>query len=157
MADSGDSVRTPLRHATYPGVWGFVRKGPTSRVSDAAGVGGHARARRNDAMRVDAPLSVASSEHSRLAAVTGAGACGTVPLGGIGATPGGDADDVSCTDEQEAPGTSTALRARRGPTGARLLSMAQQFHLSILTRLSIGTQFWVITHALIVCFVLVCT
>jgi len=70
-------------------------------------------------MRVDAPPSVASSDHSRLAAVTGAGACGTVPLGGIGATPGGDEDDVSCTDEEEAPGTSTALRACRGRTAAR--------------------------------------
>ena len=39
---------------------------------------------------------------------------------------------------------------------ARVLSMAQQFHLSVLTRLSIGTQFWVFTYALVVCFVLVC-
>jgi len=38
-----------------------------------------------------------------------------------------------------------------------MLSMAQQFHLSVLTRLSIGTQFWVFTYALVVCFVLVCT
>jgi len=38
-----------------------------------------------------------------------------------------------------------------------LLSMAQQFCLSVLTRLSIGTQFWVFTYALVVCFVLVCT
>ena len=38
-----------------------------------------------------------------------------------------------------------------------VLSMAQQFHLSVLTRLSIGTQFWVFTYALVVCFVLVCT
>ena len=37
-----------------------------------------------------------------------------------------------------------------------VLSMAQQFHLSVLTRLSIGTQFWVFTYALVVCFVLVC-
>ena len=108
-------------------------------------------------MRVDATPSVASSEHWRRASGTCAGACGTVPLLGIGATPGTDANDVSSTDEEEAPGTSTALRARRGPTGARLLSMAQQFHLSILTRLSIGTQFWVFTYALVVCFVLVCT
>jgi len=123
MADPGDSARTPLRQATHPCVRGFVRQGPTPRVPDAAGVGGHARARRNDAMRVDAPPSVASSEHSRRAAGTGAGACGTVPLGGIGATPGTDADDVSSTDEEEAPGTSTALRARRGPTGARPSAM----------------------------------
>ena len=41
--------------------------------------------------------------------------------------------------------------------GRSVLSMAQQFHLSILTRLSIGTQFWVFTYALVVCFVLVCT
>jgi len=60
-------------------------------------------------MRVDAPPSVASSEHSRRAADTGAGACGTVALGGSGATPGGDADDLSSTDEEEAPGTLTAL------------------------------------------------
>jgi len=109
IAHLGDSARTPLGHATHPGVWGFVRQGPTPRVSNAAGVGGHARARRNDAMRVDAPPSVASSEHSRRAADTGAGACGTVALGGIGATPGGDADDLSSTDEEEAPGTLTAL------------------------------------------------
>jgi len=38
-----------------------------------------------------------------------------------------------------------------------LLSMDQQFHLSVLTRLSIGTQFGVFTYALVVCFVLVCT
>ena len=38
-----------------------------------------------------------------------------------------------------------------------VLSMAQQFHLAVLTRLSIGTQFWVFTYALVVCFVLVCT
>jgi len=43
------------------------------------------------------------------------------------------------------------------PTSAQVLSMAQQFHLSVLTRLSIGTQFWVFTYALVVCFVLVCT
>jgi len=38
-----------------------------------------------------------------------------------------------------------------------MLSMALQFHLSVLTRLSIGTQFWVFIYALVVCFVLVCT
>jgi len=38
-----------------------------------------------------------------------------------------------------------------------VLSMAQQFHLSLLTRLRIGTQFWVFAYALVVCFVLVCT
>jgi len=74
-------------------------------------------------MHVDAPPSVASSEHSRRAAGTGAGACGTVPLGGIGATPGGDADGVSVTDEEEVPGTSTALQARRGRTAARRSAM----------------------------------
>jgi len=68
MADVGDSA--PGRHgaaaprmrhgqATHPGVWGFVRQGPTPRVSDAAGFRGHARARLNDAMRVGAPPSVA--------------------------------------------------------------------------------------------------
>ena len=66
---------------------------------------------------------VSSSKHSRRAAGSGAGACGTVPLGGIGATPGTNADAVSSTDEEEAPGTSTALRARRGPTGARRSAM----------------------------------
>jgi len=74
-------------------------------------------------MRVDATPSVASSEHWRRASGTCAGACGTVPLLGIGATPGTDANDVSSTDEEEAPGTSTALRARRGPTGARRSAM----------------------------------
>jgi len=74
-------------------------------------------------MRVDAPPSVASSEHSRRAADNGAGACGTVPLEGIGATAGTDAEDVSSTDDEEAPGTSTALRARRGRTGARRSAM----------------------------------
>jgi len=39
----------------------------------------------------------------------------------------------------------------------QVLSMAQQLHLSVLTRLSIGTQFWVFTYALVVCFVFVCT
>jgi len=98
MADPVDSACMSLGQATHPGVLGFVRPSPTPRVSDAAGVGGHARARRNDAMPVDTPPSVASSEHSRRAAGTGTDACGTVPLGGIQATTGGDADDLSSTD-----------------------------------------------------------
>jgi len=37
------------------------------------------------------------------------------------------------------------------------LSIARQFQLSVLTRLSIGNQFWVFTYALVVCSVLLCT
>jgi len=125
MADSSDSARMPPGQATNPNARVFFRQGPKPHVSNAAGVGGHARVRLNDAMRVDAPPSVARSEHSRRAAGTSAGACGTVALGGIGATPGGDADDVLSKDEEEAPGTSTALRVRRGRTATRRLTMME--------------------------------
>jgi len=40
---------------------------------------------------------------------------------------------------------------------AYLLSIDQQFQLSVLTRLSIATRFCVFTYAFVVCFVLVCT
>jgi len=104
-------------------VRGLVRQCPTPHISHKASVRRHARAFLNDAMRVNAPPSVARGKHSRRAAGTGAGACGLVPLGGIGATPGGDADDVSSTDEENAPGTSSALRARRARTATRRLAM----------------------------------
>ena len=68
---------------------------------------------------------------------------------------------VSCTLLQQQPDKSILSVGyySRGliPAEQNLLSMAQQFHLSVLTRLSIGTQFWVFTYALVVCFVLVCT
>jgi len=38
-----------------------------------------------------------------------------------------------------------------------VLSVAWQFQLSVISRLSIGTQFWVFTCALVVCSVLLCT
>jgi len=123
MVDPRDSACKPSGQATHPGVRGFVRQGPTPRISNEASVRRHARACLNDAMRVNAAPSVARGKHSRRAAGTGAGACGLVPLGGIGATPGGDADDVSFTDMEKAPGTSSALRARRARTATRRLAM----------------------------------